>query len=162
MEDSSIQDQSTDKRHLSRLLAVQYLFTRFSAEKMQLDLQVFEPQALLQIIDESKFNSKLYQQLIEGTEKFQSQIDNTIQEVAPAWPIDQINPINLIILRMSIWEAFVGMITPPKVVINEAIELDKELSSKSNSSFINGVLGNIFSSDDFKKKLADLKNENNE
>lgn len=148
---------TTDKRHLSRLLAVQYLFTKFFAEKSSQDYQVFEPQALLQIIEEEKFNSDLYNKLIDGVENYKDKIDIIIQEVAPAWPIDQINPINLIILRMSIWEAFIGCITPPKVVINEAIELDKELSSKSNSSFINGVLGNIYSSEEFKNKLLKLK-----
>ncbi len=150
----------TDKRHLSRLLAVQYLFTKFFAEKNNLDFQVFEPQTLLQIIDETKFNSDLYQKIVGGVEEFKLKLDNIIQEVAPAWPIDQINPVNLIILRMSIWEAFIGRITPPKVVINEAIQLDKELSSKSNSSFINGVLGNIYNNQSLQDKLSKLTGNN--
>lgn len=159
MEDVS--NPPIDKRHLSRLLAVQYLFTRFFAEKNNVDYQAFEPQALLQIIDENKFNTKLYQELIDGVEKHKEAIDKIIEEVAPAWPLDQINPINLIILRLAIWEGFVGKINPPKVVINEAIELDKELSSKTNSSFINGVLGNIFSNAELQERLSnfDKKNE---
>jgi len=148
--------QPTDKRHTARLLALQFLFTQFFSEKNGIDYQAFEPQALLQINDEQKFSSDLYAQIIKGVEKFQNKMDVFIERVAPAWPIEQINPISLIIIRMSIWEAFVGQITPPKVVINEAIELDHELSLKSNSTFINGVLGSIFNNEDLKKELSDL------
>lgn len=151
--------QPKDSRHLARLLAVQFLFTKFFALKDQIDYQVFEPSTLLQIIDEKKFATKLYERIIEGVENHEKEIDKVIQEVAPAWPIDQINPVNLIILRAAIWEAFIATITPPKVVINEAIELDKALSSKTNSNFINGVLGNIFNNDTLKAQLLTLNNE---
>jgi transcription antitermination protein NusB len=150
----------SDSRRVARLLAIQFLFTKFFAEKNQLDYLAFEPATLLQLLEEKKFNGNLYEAIIEGVEKHLAETDKVIQEAAPAWPLDQINPVNLIILRAAIWEAFISCMTPPKVVINEAIELDKALSSKTNSNFINGVLGSIFSNEEIKNKLANLnKNE---
>ncbi len=137
-------DTKTDPRRIARLLAIQYLFSRLFAERTNIDSTVFEPQTLLEIVDEDKFDKKLYVAIVNGVEKDQTEIDRIITKTAPQWSIDQLNPINLIILRVGLWEGFVGKITPPKVSINEAIELDKVLSSVPNSSFINGVLGKIF------------------
>jgi len=144
-----------DPRHLARLLALQFLYTKYFSQKYDIDNKVFEPQSLLEAIDEVKFDKWLYIKIIEGVEEHQDAIDNLIQEIAPQWPIDQLNPINLIILRIGMWEGFVGNITPPKVAINEAIELDKALSTVSNSAFINGVLGNIFADQNLQKRLKD-------
>ena len=114
----------------------------------------------MEAIDESKFDKNLYIKIIDGVEKHQKIIDDIIQEMAPQWPLEQLNPINLIILRISIWEGFIGDITPPKVAINEAIELDKALSTVSNSAFINGVLGNIYADQNLQKRLKDQLEQN--
>jgi len=155
MSDIQAEPKHTDPRHLARLLALQFLYSKYFSKKYGIESHVFEPQSLLEAIDEAKFDKTLYIKIIEGVEKWEKQIDELIQEVAPQWPIDQINPINLIILRISIWEGFIGDITPPKVAINEAIELDKVLSSVSNSAFINGVLGNIYADQNLQKRLKD-------
>ena len=70
-------------------------------------------------------------------------IDKKIQKVATQWPIDNLNKIDLSILRLSVYELLYTD-TPPKVVIDEAVELAKEYGSENSSSFINGVLGTIF------------------
>lgn len=74
-----------------------------------------------------------------------SKIDTMIEASAPSWPIDKINRIDLSILRYAIWEIGEG-ITPPKVVIDEAVELAKEFGSETSPGFVNGVLGTVFQS----------------
>lgn len=70
-------------------------------------------------------------------------IDKIIEKSAPDWPIDKLNKVDLAILRLSIYELKVESTTPPKVVIDEAIELAKAFGTKKTSKFINGVLGSI-------------------
>jgi len=71
------------------------------------------------------------------------EIDKQIAKAAPKWPTDQINKVDLAILRYSIWELKNQDKTPPKVIIDEAIEIGKELSDTKSASFINAVLGYI-------------------
>ncbi len=66
-----------------------------------------------------------------------------ISTAAPQWSIDKLNKIDLAILWLAIYE-LENKDTPPKVVIDEAVELAKEFGSESSSSFINGVLGTIY------------------
>ena len=68
-------------------------------------------------------------------------IDQIIKTNAPKWPLDKINKVDLSILRTAIWELLYKKKTPPKVVIDEAVELAKEFGSETSHSFINGVLG---------------------
>lgn len=70
-------------------------------------------------------------------------IDPLIVEAAPEWPIDKLNPIDLAILRLAIWELMVDKKAPVKVIIDEAIELAKAYGGETSPGFINGVLGNI-------------------
>lgn len=74
-------------------------------------------------------------------------IDKLIAKNAPAWPIDQIPPVDLATLRLAIWElVFAQKKEPKKVIIDEAVELAKEFSSESSAKFVNGVLGSIVKS----------------
>ena len=75
-------------------------------------------------------------------------IDEFIKNAAPKWPIDQINKVELAILRYAIWELKNQANTPPKVIIDEAIEISKEFCDTNSSAFINAVLGNIFKKQD--------------
>lgn len=68
-------------------------------------------------------------------------IDSLIAKCAPDRPIDKINKIDLAILRLSVCELIIKKDTPPKVVIDEAVELGKEFGSDSSPGFVNGVLG---------------------
>lgn len=70
-------------------------------------------------------------------------IDKLISVAAPKWPLDQINKVELAILRYSIWELTNKSETPARVIIDEAIEIGKEFGDAKSSPFINAVLGNI-------------------
>lgn len=72
-----------------------------------------------------------------------TKIDKLISKAAPKWPVDQINKVELAILRYSLYELLHQPDTPPKVVIDEAIEIAKEFGDNSSPSFINAVLGKI-------------------
>ena len=71
------------------------------------------------------------------------EIDEKITQAAPTWPIDKLNKIDLAILRLAIYE-LTATHTPPKVIIDEAVELAKEFGAESSPSFVNGVLGTIY------------------
>ncbi len=73
--------------------------------------------------------------------KNREEIDDWIKRCAPEWPIDQINKADLAILRLAIFELKILKKEPPKVIIDEAVELAKEFGSESSPSFVNGVLG---------------------
>lgn len=68
------------------------------------------------------------------------QIDEFVSINAPEWPLSQINRVDLAILRLALYELS-NTNTPPKVVIDEAVELAKEYGSNSSAKFVNGVLG---------------------
>lgn len=74
-----------------------------------------------------------------------SKIDKLIKESAPDRPISEINRIDLAILRLAIFEIIIDKGVPPKVAIDEAVELGKEYGSDSSASFINGALGKLVS-----------------
>lgn len=70
-------------------------------------------------------------------------IDKLISRSAPDRPISEINKIDLSILRIAVFELIIDKGVPPKVVIDEAVELGKEYGSDSSASFINGALGKL-------------------
>lgn len=72
-----------------------------------------------------------------------SEIDTKIGEFAPKFPIDRLSKIDLAILRLAIYELVIVPKEPAKVVINEAVELAKELGGEKSYTFINGVLGKL-------------------
>ncbi|PIU28610.1 transcription antitermination factor NusB [Candidatus Woesebacteria bacterium CG07_land_8_20_14_0_80_44_9] len=108
-----------DPRHQKRRKVVKLLFA-----------QTFTKQAC---------TDKLAQKILKN----QKAIDKKISRSAPAWPVDKLNRIDLAILRLAVFE-LKQKETPPKVVIDEAIELAKEFGSEASPSFINGVLGTIY------------------
>lgn len=70
-------------------------------------------------------------------------IDKLIEKSAPAFPVDKVAKIDLAILRLAVYELLFAKKTPPKVVIDEAVEMAKEFGADTSSSFVNGVLGDI-------------------
>jgi len=70
-------------------------------------------------------------------------LDDVIQGIAAEWPIDQMAPVDRNILRLAAYELVYSNATPPKVAINEAVELAKMFGSDSSSRFVNGVLGTL-------------------
>lgn len=73
-------------------------------------------------------------------------LDQIIQKVAPEYPVDKINKIDLAILRLAVYELTVKKTIPSKVTLDEAIELAKEYSGENSPGFINGALGNLIES----------------
>lgn len=71
------------------------------------------------------------------------ELDKEIQRHAPAWPVNQLSVIDRNILRIAIYELKLGQETPPKVAINEAVELAKHFGSDGSQRFVNGVLGSM-------------------
>jgi len=138
--------KATDPRHLARALALQYIFSReFKAENH--DRIEYSATELAEIDNYEKYNTELYNQIVTGVYDNKKAIDETITQYAPQWPLEQIKPIDLAILRIAILEGFLSKLTPPKVAIDEAIELAKEFGGNASDKFVNGVLGAIYEKD---------------
>jgi N utilization substance protein B len=86
--------------------------------------------------------------LAKGVEDNMEAIDKIIVDTAPEWPIDQITVIDRNVLRVGIYELMFLKDVPPKVAINEAVEMGKIFGGESSGKFVNGVLGTLY------KKLA--------
>ena len=83
--------------------------------------------------------------LVHGVTKDRDELDALIQPIAPEWPIGQIARVDRTILRMAMYELReCADIVPPKVAINEAVELAKAFGSDNSSKFVNGVLGTAY------------------
>jgi transcription antitermination protein NusB len=132
-------------RHLSRSIALQSLF--------EWDFKGQAPGALKAV---TKYNINQFApgiedtdfiyNLILGVHQNQAEIDSLITESAPDWPLEQITIVDRNVLRIGIYELkFAGAAdVPPKVAINEAIELAKTFGGASSGKFVNGVLGTIY------------------
>lgn len=95
---------------------------------------------------------------IETVVEHLEEIDPIISKNAPEWPLSQINRVDLAILRLAIYELRYKK-TPPKVVIDEAVELGKEFGSETSGKFINGVLGGYLQSQATKETKNDASNQ---
>lgn len=134
-----------DPRHLSRIVALQKLFImHFEKESYKESIEDTPIEEIAETSELGEFDKKLADKIIKGVEKDLEKLDQKIEEYAPQWPIDQIQSVDLEILRIALWEGFVGEVTPPKVAIDEAIEVAKEFGGDSSSKFVNGVLGSIY------------------
>ena len=79
----------------------------------------------------------------EGVTANLDTLDKIIETCAPEWPINQISKVDLEILRIAIFELYISSNVPPKVAIDEAVELAKEFGGENSSKFVNGVLGTV-------------------
>jgi len=93
-------------------------------------------------ISEVSFVEKIF----KGTVEHEKEIDPIIEKCAPEWPLEQVTVVDRNILRLGIFELMYGNYdeVPPKVAINEAIELAKTFGGESSARFVNGVLGTIY------------------
>lgn len=136
-------------RHLARGIAMQSLFEWDFRGQHSNDLIVIIKHNLAEFgagLKETDFVNNL----VEGVVKNLSGIDKFITKYAPQWPLEQITIIDRNILRLGIYELkFINTDVPPKVAINESIELAKNFGGPSSGKFINGVLGAIYN--DMKK-----------
>lgn len=91
-------------------------------------------------------NATFIKNLVFGVVSKLREIDQIIEKAAPQWPIDQIAMVDRAVLRLGIFELLFGNPdeVPPKVAINESIELAKTFGGDSSGKFVNGVLGTIY------------------
>jgi len=150
-------------RHLSRSIVLQTLFEwDFAVEKdttpdemLERNIMEFGPG-----LDDGAFMTELFL----GVIKKQVIIDEIIEKAAPDWPIDKISIVDRNILRLGLYELLFGDRTqvPPKVAINESIELAKSFGGENSSKFINGVLGGVYKElgEPGKDEVGKKKNKN--
>ena len=132
-------------RHLSRSIVLQSLY--------EWDFWAKDPKDLKAILDADieEFGPGLEdptfaQTLAEGIIENFAKIDEVISRCAPAWPLAQVPIVDRNVLRIGIFELLWGNReeVPPKVAINEAIELAKTFGGSNSGKFVNGVLGTIY------------------
>lgn len=147
-------------RHLGRIIVLQTLYEQ-SLRQMCGDESVKLNDVLernigryADAIDDDDFVRKL----AKGTDKEAVELDKILQPIASDWPLDQISRIDHMILRIGAYELQNSQDIPPKVVINEAVELAKAFGSENSSKFINGVLGTVLSRTSKKPKATKSKN----
>lgn len=114
-----------DPRHLRRKRLVQQLFALSFSQQGK------------------RVSNKTLRQNLEKIWEKRTKIDPIISKAAPEWPIDKLNKIDLAILRLATYELLIEKTQPVKVIIDEAVELAKELGGENSPSFVNGVLGTI-------------------
>ncbi|MCX6738364.1 MAG: transcription antitermination factor NusB [Candidatus Parcubacteria bacterium] len=131
-------------RHLSRSIAMQSLYEKdFMGDKVNLpevlerNIKEFGPG-----LEDTEFARKLALGVSDNMDK----IDKIIEKAAPEWPIEQINIVDRNVLRIGLYELIYSSKeeVPPKVAINEAIELAKMFGGESSGKFVNGVLGTVY------------------
>ncbi|HNT29889.1 MAG TPA: transcription antitermination factor NusB [bacterium] len=131
--------QTVDGRHEARKLALQVLFeASFHPVDLNTAAERIKQEMLPPVCD-----AKLVAQLLHGVETERAQIDQIIAGCAPEWPLRQLPKLDLNILRIAIYELYIAKSVPPKVAVDEAVELAKEFSEESTSSFVNGALGTV-------------------
>ena len=134
-------------RHLGRIVALQTLYEfefRTQSEDPQVNLEEILSRNLSRYesaIEDTEFVANLVKGVIAET----PDLDSKIQPIAPEWPIEQIARVDRTVLRLGLYELLhKGETVPPKVAINEAVELAKAFGSDNSSKFVNGVLGTAY------------------
>lgn len=132
-------------RHLSRSIVMQTLYEwDFNGGKKSKMEEILERNIgeFAPGLEDDKFVRELINGVLENKEK----IDEIIIKTAPEWPLEQINLVDRNVLRLGIYELLFGKReeVPPKVAINEAIELAKSFGGETSGKFVNGVLGTIY------------------
>lgn len=128
-----------DPRHNARRVSLATLFS-WSVLSQELSGAV---RTAAEVLELKNYDEDLANLLIQGVTENKECLDQIIQETAPEWPLEQIAKVDLIILRIAIFELVIAQDVPPKVAIDEAVELAKEFGSDNSSKFVNGVLGTV-------------------
>jgi transcription antitermination protein NusB len=137
-------------RHLGRIIVLQTLYEqelRESCEDKSFDLDEVLKRNIKRyhkLVGDTSF----IKDLVKGVDKSKSDIDKMLQPIAPNWPIDEIARMDRLILRIGCYELLHFEDVPPRVTINEAVELAKSFGAENSSKFINGVLGTFYKEND--------------
>lgn len=132
-------------RHLARSIAMQSLFEWDFNGKQPGELDNIAQRNFEEFAQGLK-DTDFVTELLNGVSKNLDKIDQIIVAAAPQWPIEQIGVVDRNVLRLGLYELLFGNkdAVPPKVAINEAIELGKAFGEESSGRFINGVLGTVY------------------
>ena len=142
-------------RHLSRMVSMQAIYEwNFRPES---DLNEILERSIAEFADD--IDKDFVKSEILGVSKNRDTLDKEIAECAPEWPLEQISVIDKSILEIAIYELLHTDDIPPKVSINEAVELAKQFGNNNSGKFINGVLGTVYTNhkEEIEKKV--LENE---
>ena len=134
-------------RHLGRIIALQTLYEYdFRIDCGDNDVTLAEIlKRNLARYDKTLDDKPFVTSLVDSVTAKATELDGIIEPIAPEWPNDQIARVDRTILRMAVYELTEkGKEVPPKVVINEAVELAKAFGSDNSSKFVNGVLGTAY------------------
>ena len=137
-------------RHLGRIIVLQSLYElAFRQEAGESDVEIKDivernASRYKAHLDDREFVERLTDGVLDKSEE----LDKLLQPLAPEWPLDQIARIDHIVLRIGAYELVHHKDVPPKVVINEAVELAKGFGGESSSRFVNGVLGTFLRQQD--------------
>jgi len=131
-------------RHLSRSIAMQSLYEWDFYDKKPVLKEIVERN--IKEFGPGLESVEFIWQLIDGISAHLEEIDKIIGKAAPEWPLEQIGIIDRNVLRIGLFELLYAKReeVPPKVAINEAIELAKSFGGESSGRFVNGVLGTVY------------------
>jgi transcription antitermination protein NusB len=146
-------------RHLGRIVALQTLYEEdFRQELSDKSLKLSDVLTRnISRYEETIDDKKFIEQLVKGVKQYQGEIDDIIRPVAPEWPIEQIARMDRAVLRIGVYELLFEDGVPPKVAINEAVELAKAFGGDNSSKFVNGVLGTVLRAQEAKKTVPKKK-----
>ena len=128
-----------NNRRKSRVASLQFLYELDSSEhNLETVLSTYPDDLAL-----SKTVRSFSRNLVAGVLAHREEIDKIIETFAPSWPVHQMATVDRNILRIAIYEIRFGGHTPPKVAINEAVEIAKIFGADGTPKFVNGVLGSV-------------------
>ena len=133
--------EQADSRTLARELALKLLYVTDLSKPEQIEPQRHE---VLEVEGATSQISNLASEICNGVCEGRADLDSAIQEVAVNWQVSRMPVIDRAILRMGVFELLYMHDVPPKVTINEAVELAKKYSTEKSGAFVNGVLDKIF------------------
>ena len=131
--------EMSNARHLARVMAMQALY--------EVDAVDGDPVAALDAVaaeHHARTRARRFaSDLVQGVLHHREAIDAVIGEAAPQWPLAQVAGVDKAVLRVAVFELLFGRRVPPKVAINEAIDIAKTYGGEGSGRFVNGVLGHV-------------------
>jgi N utilization substance protein B len=129
----------SNARHLARVMAMQALY--------EVDAVDGDPAAALDAVaaeHQARPRARNFaSDLVQGVLQHLEAIDAVIGAAAPQWPLAQVAGVDKAVLRVAVFELLFGRRVPPKVAINEAIDIAKTYGGEGSGRFVNGVLGHV-------------------
>jgi N utilization substance protein B len=148
------------KRRVAREIALQSLYqiemnevSPKEAIQSAIEEAENDNEAELDVADE-KLSTDYIVELVEGTFQNKKNIDLMLEEYLKGWQMDRLSRVDREVLRLAVYEMVYREDVPPKVVVNEAIELSKHFGTEESGKFVNGVLGKMI------KEIDGIKEKN--